>query len=124
MNHVSLDEQPVAVRDFILNLAAEPAGSVMELGGRAVACVVPPPRGENGAASLSEWSSELNHRRCELIDRDIDGAITPAERVELISLQSAIRRWLDKVAPLPIAEARKLHQELVDKAIAATGGTV
>lgn len=116
MNHVSLDDQPAAVRDFILALAAEPAGTVVEVGGRPVACLVPPPRSANGPPRPAAWTPDLNRRRCELIDRDIDGTITPAERAELAVLQAAMDRWLDAMAPLPIEAARKLHRQLVEKA--------
>jgi hypothetical protein len=36
---------------------------------------------------LEEWNETRNARRCELIDKEIDGTLTPAERVELDLLQ-------------------------------------
>jgi DNA-directed RNA polymerase subunit F len=42
--------------------------------------------------------------------------LTPAEAVELQSLQQAMLKYRNKVAPLPIAAVRKLHDELLAKA--------
>src|SRR5947208_14498174 len=42
MNHVSLDDQDESVKQFVLGLTVE-GGSVLELGGKAVACVLPAP---------------------------------------------------------------------------------
>jgi hypothetical protein len=41
MNHILLDKQDEAVKRFFLSLPADAQGSVVELNGRAVACVVP-----------------------------------------------------------------------------------
>ena len=66
------------------------------------------------------WTPELDRRRCDLIDRDIDGTITPDQRAELAGLQAAMHRWLDAVAPLPLAAARELHRQLIERV--AAGG--
>ena len=50
MTHVSLDGQEEAVKQFGLGLAVDPSGSVLELNGRPVACLVPPPKATNGSA--------------------------------------------------------------------------
>ena len=122
MTHVSLDDQPAAVRDFFLHLPPSPDGSVVELGGRPVARVLPPAPAANGAAAPPQWTPDLNRRRIELIDRKYAVGLIPAEEAELVGLQAAMHRFMDTVAPLPIAEARKLHQELMEKA-AQTGGS-
>jgi hypothetical protein len=57
-----------------------------------------------------DWSDELNERRIELIDKDIQGNITPGERAELAELQRQAVAYRDWVAPLPIEGARRLHQ--------------
>lgn len=118
MTHVRLDDQPPAVRDFVLSLATEPGGSVVEMNGRPVARVLPPasaaPAPVNGT-----WTAEMNRRRCELIDRKYDAGLTPEEQAELDQLQAAMHRAVDAVAPLPIDAARKLHQELLEKATKA-----
>ena len=61
------------------------------------------------------WSDELNERRIELIDKDIQGNITTEERVELAELQRKAVTYRDRVAPLPIEGARRLHQKLLEK---------
>ena len=44
MKHVKLDVQEESVKRFVLGLAADAGGSVLELNGQAVACVVPAPK--------------------------------------------------------------------------------
>ena len=58
------------------------------------------------------WTEYKNQRRCELIDREIDGVITPLEQIELESLQAQMVRYRQKLAPLPIEYAKKLHAEV------------
>lgn len=113
MNHIVLDQQDEAVKRFFLSLPADSQGSVVELNGLALACLVPV-----AAASRNDgaWTEAKNERRCDLIDKEIDGTLTPAEAVELQSLQQAMLKNRDKVAPLPIAAVRKLHEELLAKA--------
>ncbi|MGL6073161.1 MAG: hypothetical protein ACRC8S_03255 [Fimbriiglobus sp.] len=62
------------------------------------------------------WTDAKNHRRSELIDREVEGSIIPEESVELEELQGQMRRHVNKVAPLPLEAARKLHAELLAKA--------
>lgn len=61
------------------------------------------------------WNDEKNARRCELIDRQIEGTLAPAELRELDDLQSQLRRYLDEVAPFDLAGARHIHQQLLQK---------
>ena len=123
MNHVKLDAQHEAVKRFILALTVDRAGSVLELNGQAVACVVPPPQSVTGNVTSAEWTEQKNARRCDLIDREIDGIITPAEAVELRQLQDEMLRYQNKVAPWPIQAARTLHQELLKKAAQVQHGS-
>ncbi len=117
MNHILLDKQDEAVKRFFLSLPADAQGSVVELNGHAVACIVPPPKATNGAAEA--WTDAKNNRRCDLIDREFDGPpLTPAEVVELADLQEGMLRYRQRVAPLPIEDARRLHQELLTKVAA------
>jgi len=113
MNHILLDKQDEAVKRFFLSLPADSQGSVVELNGLALACLVPV-----SLASQDDgvWTEAKNERRCELIDKEIDGTLTPAEAVELQALQQAMLQYRNKVAPLPIAAVRKLHEELLAKA--------
>ena len=64
--------------------------------------------------SGGDWSDELNERRIELIDKDIQGTITAGERAELAELQRKAVAYRDRVAPLPIEGARRLHQQLLE----------
>ena len=63
----------------------------------------------------SEWSEEKNARRCELIDKEIDGDIGEDERRELETLQRQALEHLDRVAPWPVEGGRRLHQRLLEK---------
>ncbi|MHB8970925.1 MAG: hypothetical protein ACYC3X_01160 [Pirellulaceae bacterium] len=64
----------------------------------------------------AEWTDEKNERRCELIDKDIEGTILPFEKRELDELQRQMLAFRRKLAPLPLREAQRLHQELLKKA--------
>jgi hypothetical protein len=110
MTHVSLDGVPESVRQFVLAVAVDPAGSVLELDGRPVAWVVPAAPAGNGD---EEWTEAKNQRRCDLIDRKYAGSLTPPEAIELARLQEQMLRHRRRVAPLPLEDARRLHQELL-----------
>jgi hypothetical protein len=114
MTHVNLDGVDEAVRQFLLAVAVDPAGSVLELNGRPVAWVIPAaPSPTNGDEA---WSEAKNQRRCDLIDRKYAGSLTLPEAVELAQLQEQMLRHRQRVAPLPLEDARRLHQELLTKA--------
>jgi hypothetical protein len=99
VNHIALDKQDEAVKQFVLSLPIDPNGSVLELEGRPIACVLPPPS-EDG--DDEPWTKEKNDRRCDLIDRKYEGAgLTPAEALELARLQEQMLRYRQRVAPLP-----------------------
>jgi hypothetical protein len=117
MTHVSLDTQDEAVKRFILGLTVDPSGSVLELNGQPVACVVPAPQAMNGA-DLLEWTDAKNARRIDLIKKKHAGGLSPAEHVELGGLQDEMLRFRQKVAPLPLEDARRLHQELLVRSAA------
>ena len=69
---------------------------------------------EQAKQDNQDWSDELNERRIDLIDKDIAGSITIEERAELAELQRKAVAYRDRVAPLPIEDARRLHQELLN----------
>ncbi len=114
VNHIALDKEDEAVKRFVLSLPVDANGSVLELDGRAVACVVPVV--EEPVEANGVWSEAKNARRCALIDSEIDGKVSAGEAVELHLLQREMLAHRHKVAPLPLAEARELHQELLAKA--------
>ena len=70
--------------------------------------------GSGDGPNDGDWSDELNERRIELIDKDIQGNITTEERVELAELQRKAVAYRDLIAPLPIEGARRLQQHLVE----------
>lgn len=119
MTHVNLDSLEESVRQAVLALALDPAGVVLESNGQALAWVVPAPVATepNGG-----WTEEKNRRRCELIDRKYAGGLSLDEAVELAHLQDEMLRYRQRVAPLPLGDARRLHQELLQRAGAAPTG--
>jgi len=62
----------------------------------------------------SEWNSELNRRRFELIDKEIQGTLTLIEKIELAGLTSVMRAQLDSEANLPFDGAKELHRKLLE----------
>lgn len=64
----------------------------------------------------SDWNDAKNDRRCELIDKEIEGTLVPVEKRELEELQRQMLAYRRKVAPLPLKEAQRLHQQLLKKA--------
>src|SRR5258708_24786944 len=90
MNHVSLDNQDESVKRFVLSLSADPGGSVLELNGQPVACVVPPLKMMNGSAREEEWTDAKNARRADLIKQKHARGLAPAEPPELSRLHNAM----------------------------------
>ena len=62
------------------------------------------------------WTDDKNRRRCELVDKEIDGTISPDDRIDLEELQEEMLSYRRTVAPLPLRELRKMHQELLRQA--------
>jgi hypothetical protein len=121
MNFVDLDTQDEAVKRFFLTLPIDAGGSVLKLNGHDFVRVVPVARDTGSAtADNGEWTDEMNSRRCDLIDKEIEGTITLDEVQELHALQQAMLRYRRRVAPLPLEDARRLHQELLRKAQQST----
>jgi hypothetical protein len=114
MTHVNLDGVDESLRQLLLAVALDPAGAVLELSGRPVAWVVP--AGQVPADSDEPWTEARNQRRCDLIDRKYAGTLTAPEAVELAQLQEQMLRYRQRVAPLPLEDARRLHQELLTRA--------
>jgi PAS domain S-box-containing protein len=70
-------------------------------------------RSTSNRSGQGEWSEAKNARRCELIDRKIQKMISSGEAAELEDLQEALRAYLDRVAPIPMEGAKRLHAELM-----------
>lgn len=64
--------------------------------------------GANAPTKL-EWNGELNKRRFELIDRDIQGTLSRVEQIELAGLTQLMREHVDSEVNVPLEGARKLH---------------
>jgi hypothetical protein len=120
MKHVDLDTVEEGLKQFVLSLSTEAGGSVLEMNGRPVAWVLPavadPANGDE------VWTEENNARRCDLIERKYAGALSPAEVVELAQLQEQMLRYRQRVAPLPLEDARRLHQALLARAAQSSTG--
>ena len=115
MNDIELDAQSEEIRGFLMTLSADHSETALKMNGLVVAYVIPAPA-KNGRADDS-WSDAKNDRRCDLIDKKHHGdAMSPEEVFELARLQEEASRHVDRVAPRPLAAARRLHQELLIKA--------
>lgn len=62
----------------------------------------------------STWNEALNQRRFELIDKKIQGELTPAESVELAGLTGIMRNCIDSEANVPMKGAQALHRKLLN----------
>ena len=109
MTHINLNTASETVRQVILSFPAN--GTVFELDGEPVACLIPPPM---RSSDPTGWTNAKNARRFYLIDKSVDGTISTEEMIELNELQLQMGLWLDRVAPLPMEQARKLHSELIE----------
>ena len=65
-------------------------------------------------ADQLNWNAELNERRFQLIDRDIQGTLSQTEQLELAGLTQLMRAHVDSEMNLPLEGARKLHRLLTD----------
>jgi hypothetical protein len=119
VNHIDLNRQEEAIKRFFLSLPVDPEGAVVELDGHIVAHLFAAEEAAEGNEDPGSWTDAKNSRRCDLIDKEIDSRLTPAEARELKDLQRQMLRHVDRVAPLPMEDARRLHQELLMKAQAA-----
>ncbi len=68
-----------------------------------------------------DWNDAKNDRRCDLIDKEIEGTLLPTETCELAELQRQMLAYRRKVAPLPLKEAQELHQQLLRRAAEQIG---
>jgi hypothetical protein len=85
-------------------------------------CLLPIREDEPREATSENWTEEKNGRRIDLIHKQFNGGLTAAEAGELELLQAEMLRYRNRVAPLPLEDARKLLGELLLKAAAAQKG--
>jgi hypothetical protein len=114
MKRIDLTRQEEAIKQFFLALPADPEGSVVELNGKAVARITsvnaaPTEKCNDGTA----WNDQKNARRYELVDREIEGTLLPHDAAELAALQQQMLAERRRLAPLPLNDLRRLHQELL-----------
>lgn len=110
MPSVSLDGLPEPVREFFLSLPREGEDTIIEWQGQEWATVrtgIIDPEGR--------WTEAKNVRRLALIDREFTGLITSAEAIELEDLQEEMRRYRHRMYPLPLAETRRILEDLERK---------
>jgi hypothetical protein len=62
------------------------------------------------------WTEEKNQRRCDLIDKEINGHITPAEQAELDCLQQELYTAHPRVTREELDVLRQMYHELKQKA--------
>jgi hypothetical protein len=67
---------------------------------------------EESQPPQTDWTEAKNARRFELIDKELDGLLSPEESGELLRLQHEIDDYLRRVAPLPLSAARELREQL------------
>ncbi|MEM9413124.1 MAG: hypothetical protein AAGA30_18590 [Planctomycetota bacterium] len=68
-----------------------------------------------------EWTDELNSRRLQLLQKDIEGELNVEEKVELHSLQKRAERYFDRVAAPDIETPSQLLEQLLAKANQTNG---
>ena len=66
------------------------------------------------------WNADLNKRRFELIDGDIQGTLSHTERLELAGLTQLMREHVDSETNLPLEGPRALHRLLMGLAPQST----
>jgi hypothetical protein len=120
VNTIRWETIPEPTRQFIRSIVLSPEGAIIEEDGRPSYRVIAYPKSSPDAMN-SEWTPADNQLRCDLIDKQIDGVITPDERVLLESLQQRLSNYVNKVAPLPLEQLRKMHHELLEKAAKTNG---
>lgn len=62
-----------------------------------------------------KWNDELNKRRCELIDKEIDSNLTESEKIELNHLNEQAREHRNKIAPLDTTTLENMRNDLLNK---------
>ncbi|HQU45845.1 MAG TPA: hypothetical protein PK867_23725 [Pirellulales bacterium] len=125
MKHIDLTRQEEAIKQFFLALPSDPEGSVVELNGKPVARIMPvdAPAADEGQEGTAR-DGQKNARRCELVDREIAGTLLPNEATELAALQQQMLAERRRLAPVPLNDLRRLHQELLAKAQCAGNGNL
>ena len=110
MSELTLESLAEPVQEFFRSLPVGNGETVLVTAGRAVFRIRPAIEPDD------DWTDAHNARRFELIDREIDGTLSIDEAEELEALQSEFRCHRRRVSPLPLAETRRLLDDLEAKA--------
>jgi len=110
MNAIDVDSRDESVLRFVLSLPSDPSGIWLRVNGKTLFRVIPVLSSDSTGEHA--WTDEQNARRCLLIDKEVRGTITPIEALELEDLQDQLRRYRRQVTPLPLAETRRMLEEL------------
>ncbi len=117
MKHIDLNTQEEAIQRFFQSLPVDREGALVELKGHPVARVLPVGNGVRAVQQYAgPWTEAKNARRCELVDREIEGTLMPEEAAELAVLQEQMLQERRRLAPVPLEDLQKLHQKLLEKA--------
>ncbi|MEO9930107.1 hypothetical protein [Rhodopirellula bahusiensis] len=65
------------------------------------------------STNVTQWTSAMNARRMDLIDRQIQETITVPEQIELARLTEAMRTVVDSEKSQPMEEMKALHAKLL-----------
>ena|SRR5438445_82198 len=114
MSEIDVDVRDESVLRFVLSLPTDPNGTRLRVNGKTLFRVIPVLPSDSMAEQ--EWTDEQNARRCLLIEKEVGGAITAIEAIELEDLQDQLRRYRRQVTPLPLADTRRMLEELERKA--------
>jgi antitoxin (DNA-binding transcriptional repressor) of toxin-antitoxin stability system len=98
VKRIELNKQPEVIKQFLQSLAVDPEGVLLESNGQPLARVVPIPS-SRPTKSGSLWSSDQEDRREFLIDRELEGSLTPEETEELKVLQRQMNEYLHRLDP-------------------------
>lgn len=69
---------------------------------------------EQGPQESAGWTSELNARRIELIDKLIQQSLSATEAAELGRLTARLRPYVDNEDLVPLQGARQIHRRLLE----------
>jgi hypothetical protein len=117
MNAVDVDVLDESVVRFVLSLPTDPNGTWLRVSGKTLFRVIPV--SPSGPEAAPAWTDEQNARRCLLIEKEVAGTISADEAIELEDLQDQLRQYRRLVTPLPLAETRRMLEELERKAARA-----
>ena len=118
MTHISLDGADESVKRFVLAMASEPNGAVLEMDGKTVAFVVtfsPGLRGgslDRGEEPRAAVTSSTAGTRA---------GSRPRRRSNWRGCRTRCCATASALRPLPLEDARRLHQELLTRAGTAGG---